>query len=269
MNNPHKGVKMSFSYFNSYDTDTFQKCPTEWDLKKRWQARRTPSYATLIGSAIALALEHHYKGREDGYQAASEYVEKNYVPGGQMTLKGVKNLIEKGYNLGRTTNLGLVSIEAVEQFFGRTKPDLVGRNVDGNLVVVDHKVKVNLVTQYLEKELAGYDTSNQLFTYAWQVGAAFGEPITETLIHMIILGPDLQVVLHPVHISEEHLAHWRKGVGKTWEQMEAVRVGGAPEARYSQCMGKYGKCEMYDLCHVLHGDESKAETLYDAYRPNW
>lgn len=261
---------MADSYYSPYETDTFQRCPTEWSLKKRWQPKRNPNYSTLIGTAVAKALELFFKGMDaQALDVANTIVTQGYEPGGQQSLKGVLGLVKKGYDLGTATRFDLDTIEAVEVFFGRTKPDLVIRNKAGNLVVVDHKVKLNLDPRYLEKELLTYDTSNQLYTYAWQVGSTYGEPVTETIIHMIILGPDGQTVLHPVRITEEHLAHWRQGVGKTWEAMNAVKAGGSPEARYSQCIGKYGKCDMYDLCHILHGDESKAGTLYDAYKPNW
>lgn len=258
--------------FSPYPTDNYQRCPTLWDKQRRIQVAGGKQYtAMLIGSAVALGLERYYKGLEDGQEKAAELVEAQYKEGSDRTLKGVLKLVRDGVELGMATNLGLSKIEAVEQFFGNIKPDLVGREKD-ELVVVDHKVKVSLDEKYLEKELQAYDSSNQLMHYAWAVGAEYGEEVARAYIHLIVLAPVPRTLLHPVKTEPERVQMWLRGVVKDWSEMEAVMQNRAlPATRFSACVGKYGPCEMSVVCHSFYGDESAAvqSGLYEPVQKRW
>lgn len=255
--------------FPPYQTDSFQKCSLLWDLGKRWRKKEDkPRVAMLIGTAVALGLESHYKtDGQDPFEVAAVYAERAYQEGSDKSLKGTLSLVRRGMELGVGTNLGLTEIMAVEEYIGRVKPDLIGRAYDGELVVIDHKVKSNLEDRWLDKELEGYDTSNQLFQYAWQVGQEYGEPVVTCIIHMIILGPVPRTILHPVRITQEHLNLWLHGVALDWRQMDTIEKGTVEAgARFASCMGKYGKCDMYTICHTLEGDEGVAHPFYDQLR---
>lgn len=193
-----------------------------------------------------------------------QHIERGYIKGVEPSLKGVKTLVARGLELGKSTELGLREVLAVEQSFGgRCRPDLVGRYYDGSLVVIDHKVKVKLDDRYLENEFLGYDTSNQFFHYAHFVGQELGEPVSTVFAHIIVLSPTPKTYLHPVKMAEDHVNMWLEGVQQTWRMMNKVVAGGSPvEARFSSCINKFGKCDMYELCHTYHGDESVAEGAY-------
>ncbi len=258
--------------FSPYVTDSYQRCPALWDKSRRVQLVSQKKYtAMLIGSAVALGLERHYKGFPDGQEKAEELVEAQYQEGSDRTLRGVKNLTKQGIELGMATNLGVTKIEAVEQFFGNIKPDLVAREKD-ELVVIDHKVKVNLKDEYLEKELQTFDCGNQMLHYAWAVGAEYGEPVERVYIHMIVLAPAPKTLLHPVKMTSERIQLWLQGVAKDWVEMEAItKRQGIAGTRFSSCIGKYGPCDMYELCHSFNGDEQAALTsgLYEPVAKRW
>src|SRR5215475_12354642 len=145
-----------------YQTDQFQKCPLLWHLSKNWaRSGEKPRTAMLIGNAVARGLEAYFQGDTDELQQARTYVEDHYKPGSDRTFKGVSNMVEAGVQLGMNTQLSIQEVLAVEEYFGRVKPDLVGRDYDGSLAIWDHKVKTSLDERYIAKELLEYDTSNQ------------------------------------------------------------------------------------------------------------
>jgi len=249
-----------------YQLDDFQTCPLLWDYKKRWAKRDKKNWtAMLIGKAIARGLEAHYKGLEEPYGPAERIVEEQYNPeGADRSLKGVLNLTREGLALGLGTNFALSEVLAVERYFGRTVPDLVGRERDGALMVIDHKVKVTLDEKYREKELEKYNRSNQFFEYAWHVGQEYGEPVERVYAHLIILGPSPEALLHPVAIEPEHLRHWLHGASRDWRDMAAIEKGEEEaRARFTACRTDFGLCEMYEACHTFHGQEEAFTALYN------
>ena len=247
--------------YTPYHLTDFQKCPRLWSYKQRWQSRDEGQHtALLIGSAVALGLEAHYDGRgRDPVETAVSYARANYYEGSDRTEDGVVTLVRRGVKHGMATNLGLREILGVEKFYGRIKPDLVGRDDRGKLCVVDHKVKINLDDRYKENELLGFDVSNQMYHYAWAVGGELGEEVERVVIHMIVLAPRVYTETHPIPISQEKLAIWLDGAAKDWKDM----AKGESRPRFGSCMGKYGRCDFWHGCHMLLGDEKKFETLYD------
>jgi hypothetical protein len=239
-----------------------------WDYAKRWQPRdEGGKTAMLIGTAVALGLEDWYNGRREPDQkavaelalrAAAECAEAQYQEGSDRSLEGVVTLVRRGVKHGMATDLGLKEILGVEKFYGRTKPDLVGRNRDGRLVVIDHKVKMNLDDRYKEKELLKFDTNNQMMHYAWTVAQDMGEPVYEVIIHLIVLAPRVYTELHPIRIDQEHLAFWLEGVAKDWESM----AHNDNRPRFSACMDPW-PCDYRAGCHTFNGQESKFNVLYD------
>ncbi len=246
--------------YSPYNLSDFQKCPRLYDYKKRWDVKgKELNTAILIGAAVAAGLEAHYQGQgRDPKQVAADYVDASYKVGSDRSLEGVQALTRKGVRYGMATNLGLPKIEAVEKFFGRIRPDLVGRDPAGKLMVVDHKVKVNLDDRYKEKELGAYDTSNQMFHYAWAVGQDFGEKVEQVAIHLIVLGPRAYTEMHLIQIDQRHLATWLESAALDWDDMHANER----RQRFESCMGKYGPCEFHAACHSYYGDESKFSALY-------
>lgn len=250
--------------FSAYPTTDFQMCPKLWDYKRRWDSPEDrQSTALLLGSAVALGLEAHYANQgRDPLETAESYARANYYEGSDRTEDGLVALVRRGVRLGMATNLGTSEILGVEKWYGNSRPDLVARDQAGKIVVIDHKVKRNLDDRYKEKELLGYETSNQLYGYAWRVAQEYGEPVETAIIHLIVLGPSAYTELHPVRITTEALKLWLTDVSKDWKDMAA----GESRRRFSSCVNQYGPCRFWAACHVLGGDETKFEGLY-AWKP--
>lgn len=254
--------------FSPYPTTDFQRCPRKWDYSKRWQPRdEGGKTAMLVGTAVALGLEHHYRDStltvDECQQVATEHTELNYQEGSDRSLEGVVTLVRRGVKHGMATDLGLSDILGVEKFYGRTKPDLVGRNKASQLVVIDHKVKMNLDDRYKEKELGKFDTGNQMFHYAWTVAQDMGEPVVEVLIHLIVLAPRVYTELHSIKIDQAHLVYWLQSVKVDWQEMKSIENGYAEiRARFSACSDPW-PCEFRDGCHTFYGREEAFPALYD------
>jgi hypothetical protein len=249
--------------YSPYPTTDFQRCPRKWDYSKRWQPRdEGGKTAMLVGTAVALGLEHHYKDStltiKECQSKAEANIQVNYQEGSDRSLEGTLELTRRGVKHAMATDLGLKEILGVEKFYGRTKPDLVGRNRDGRLVVVDHKVKMNLDDRYKEKELLKFDTNNQMMHYAWTVAQDMGEPVYEVVIHLIVLAPRVYTELHPIRIDQEHLAFWLQGIAEDWKDMQR----GENRPRFSACMDPW-PCDFRDGCHTFNGQESAFNVLYD------
>ena len=249
-----------------YQLDNFQRCPLFWDLDKRWKKPLDKEWtAGTIGNAVAKGLEEYLSnGPEKAQELAKAFGESNYVAKADRSLKGMLELIRQGVELGMATRFGMKEILAVEQPFGRTRPDRVGRDYDGALAVWDHKVKVQLDDKFYEKELARFDRSNQFYEYAWIVGQEYGEPVERVYAHLIILGPSPRTVLHPVKMEPEHIRHWLHGASRDWKIMRAIE-NGDEEAypHYTGCQTDYGPCAMYEGCHTFYGDESAFPAIYE------
>lgn len=253
--------------------DDFQRCPLFWDLKKRWRNNPAKEWtANHIGNAVAKGLERYWKGDDEkfAFEAADESIRTSYPPRADRSLKGCIALTHQAVELGIRTEISLKEVLAVEEPFGRTRPDLVGYDYDGALCVWDHKVKVELDDKFYTKELAKYDVSNQFYEYAWVVGAKYGEPVERVYAHIIILGPSPRTVLHPVRMTPEHIRHWLHGASRDWHHMKAIEEGEEEaQSRYSGCVTPFGPCAMHEGCHTFHGDESAFPAIYERVKSRY
>ena len=256
-----------------YMLDDFQRCALFWDLKKRWKNNPAKEWtANHIGNAVGKGLEYFLKGAgiEESFVKGEENIRANYPQRADRTLKGCVELVRQGLELGMNTNFSFKEILAVEEPYGRTRPDLVARDYDDALAVWDHKLKVELDDKYYEKELAKYDISNQFFEYAWVVGAKYGEPVERVYAHIIILGPSPRTVLHPVKMQPEHVKHWLHGASRDWHHMKAIEEGEEEaQSRYTGCITSYGPCAYHEGCHTFHGDESAFPAIYERVKSRY
>lgn len=261
--------------YTPYQLDNYQHCPQHWQLAKRWKLRDSKQYtAMIIGSAVALGLEKYYQqSSDDPYEAAERYAVQAWNANLDRSRKRTVELVHLGVQMGMATDLSIKEVVAVEKPFNRNRPDLVARYYDGSLVVIDHKVKMNLEDKWFESTMQEWDTSNQFFTYAYEVGKAYSEPVNQVFAHVIILDAEPKdgamanprTYVHPVRIDPGHLAYWLAGAAQDWRSMAAIQgQSEAARPRFTACKTKYGLCEMYQLCHTLHGDESQADVFYDA-----
>jgi hypothetical protein len=195
---------------------------------------------------------------------AASVGESSYQAGSDRSLEGVLALVRKGVKLGISADHGLVEILAVERSFARCRPDLVGRDSQGKICVLDWKVKMQLDPKYYSGECRKYNTETQFLHYSMAVGEYYGEHVETVIAAILVLAPHGKALLHPVKVSPERLAYWRRGAEKTWQEMQRVDSGEPPVPNFTACETKFGPCDFYQVCHNFDGDTSYMEGFYDA-----
>jgi hypothetical protein len=247
----------------------YMNCPALIPLKRRWQPK--PSAWTpnmLLGKVIAKGLEWHYKGIDTGevlYALRGELVE-GFVEQATWTLDGLFKLASGGLKAGIESAFPLGgTILMVEEDCGGWRPDLVYRSCDSEVVVVDHKVTLSLRPEYVQQRLAEYETSWQFAHYAWGVGRHYGEPVSKVGVHLIVLTPRAKAYTHFVEFTADRLHEWEVDANYTWAEMERSEQLGHYRRNWNYCQ-RYGsehRCQYYQGCHELSGDESRFDLFYD------
>ena len=220
----------------------------------------------LVGKVVAAGLAAYYK---DVSVDLSAMLEAGMPEGSAWSMEGLLKLVLKAVNAGVKTGIPFGGrIIAVEKNVGGAYPDLVWRNEQGGLEFCDHKVSLNLDSRYLSQRLQQYNTSWQLFDYAWRIEQVYGEPVKAAYVHQIILHPKCQAILHPIILTPERLLAWSEQALAVSEQMDYEREH--PEVmwqNWTSCTNnpftQDHLCDFYDACHVLGGNESKFYSLYD------
>lgn len=262
--------------YSSYDLDVFQRCPKLWDLSHRWVTDEF-GIAVDVGAAISVGLAQLRRGKpeKEAQQEAIKVLTRRFEERGgsdEWTLEGLSKHVLTGLELGMAKDLGLRTIiSADEQTYGGFRPDVVGRTTEGDLRVVDDKVKLSLDSRYIDEELNRYKHSNQFFGYAWAVGQHYNESVRSVCVNLIILSPKPIAMLYPVVMNQKVLKFWAEGAMQDYAEMEAIEAGTVEaRPRWESCASKYNKkgttekelCRMYTLCHELAGREEHAAEFY-------
>lgn len=236
----------------------------------------------MLGTAIAKGLEVYYKRLkacslgstvssvdvDDSFEAALQVLSDNFQGGTEWTLEGLSKLITMGLKAGIKTGFPLGGeIVAVEEKLEYEVPDLIYRNVEGELIVIDHKVVVRQSPDYVDSKLMSYDTSWQLAHYAYKVTDRYQEPC-RTGVHLITLSPKIKAYTHfTPRWTDERLAMWGQDASEVWKDMKEAEINNNYRRNWNHCQA-YGttperRCEMFTLCHELNGDEGRAGVFYD------
>lgn len=262
--------------YSSYDLDVFQRCPKLWDYGHRWVIDDY-GIAVDVGAAVCagLALLRRGTSQEEAEAAALKILTRRYTERGEddeWSLEGLSMHVLRGLELGMSRDLGLRTIISTDdQSYGRFRPDVVGRTVEGHLRVVDDKVKMSMDLRYLDDELNKYKHSNQFFGYAWAVGEHYQEPVKTVCVNLIVLSPRPTAILYPVVINQRVLAFWFESAAQDYFEMEAIESGKVKaRCRWESCTSRYNKkgttekelCKMYLACHELAGNESSMGEFY-------
>ena len=272
----HKGlptggeIVLSPSY-SSYDLDLFQRCGRLWDLQSRWKDPDDQGFSApiAVGAGVSAGLSRARRGHTQKMieEAIQDALAVKFIENPEWTLGGLYRIALKGVQAGLTANLGIKDIISADQkMYGRYRPDVVGRRENGELRVVDDKTKIQFDKRYLQETLDEYKRSNQLFGYAYEVGAYYGEPVTSVGINLIIIQPKAEALFYPFDIDQDELMQWAQSAQEDFQEMAHIDLGvRTARVRWTACRDyRYKKdCPMHKICHDLHGDESKAGTWYE------
>lgn len=269
-------------YYSPSSTIKYQECPKLYQLDKLYTPKASISKwqpHIALGCAIHAGLKTHYEMLRDGFEPPTKYdyqdaiktlqiaLEGEFVPGDEWTLEGLTKLATGGLLAGIKSDFPCGGkILLVDEDVGGFQADLVYRDKEGYIRIPDHKTKLSLRPEYVDNELAKYETSWQLAHYAWALGQRYGEHVRWAGVHLIVLSPRPKAYVHWVEFTPERLAMWHEDAEMIWADMDASKTGRIKYVRnWGHCQ-KYGKdhrCPMYTACHDLAGDESRYSAFYD------
>ena len=253
-------------------TEDWVKCPIFAQFRRRLQPREPVwSPARTLGKAVQAGVNVYlHERRQHGERGVTlvheveaailPVIETDFQPQEAHTVAGLTKLATRGALA--VIESGLFDghdILLVDEPVGSGRPDVVSR-LNGRLQVADFKVTQSLRDDYRAKRLAEYDTHDQFWQYAWEVGEHFGEPVERVRAVLVILAP-LKVLHADLTVTSERLDFWLAGAQQAWRDMDAEANMERPcVPKTSSCYGKYGKCDAFDFCYVFHRDHEQAIT---------
>lgn len=148
-------------------------------------------------------------------------------------------------------------VEAEKDFgpeYGNSRADLVARDENGALVILDYKSKLTLKAEYRAKTIGEFANSSQQFHYAWAAGETYGEPVFKYFIGLAIMEPRWAFDLVPFPVSPESLAVWHQSALVIWADMEKEEAGERVPWLSPNHSDNFGQCAYYKACFVHHYD---------------
>lgn len=252
-------------------TEDWIRCPIYRQYKRKWQPTLEGWQPNLlIGKAVHAGLAEWYlvQVHSSAHKLAESTLVDGYVENDEWTLDGVKRITAKALDAAISDNIwDTETIVSVERDFGDGRADLITRVPEG-LIVTDTKFTMHLKSEYLPRRLQEYDTSHQLWHYAWQAQETYQEKVAWVRVQLVVGSPKTYSKLFPIRVTEARMRFWLSGAEWAWQQMEAEERGDFPPLpRFPSCHGKFGRCVYYDACHVLDGDETLIANTYDRVEP--
>jgi hypothetical protein len=256
------------------ETEWWFKCPTyRWFRAKGWQPRGTlwtPNM--LVGRALHAGIATYFISGQNAAMAATateKVLSDGYETNDEWTLEALNRLTLRGLVASlNTTVKGWLETETfvgAEVTVGSGRIDLVTKGSEG-LVVTDTKSTMQLKAEWVAPRLSESEVDWQLWDSAWRAWRYYEQAVAWRRRHLIVLSPQCKAFQHPSPVKYEGLVAWRKTALWAWQQMEKEEAGPVSEVpqRLSACIHpRFGKCEMYDACHVLFRNEKAMQGLYE------
>jgi hypothetical protein len=213
-----------------------------------------------MGTATHAGLATYYDMLRDGHEQ-SEAVEMAQVDGNlalqglyvaqeRYTLAGLSKVLVRA--IKTTVEQGIQvpphKVIAVEEKFAHGILDLLTR-VGGELVVTDHKTIYDADEHKALLRLNEYEASHQLYHQAWVTRQHFGETPKYVQIQQIVLTPTCRVKVEMFSITDEQIDRWLQSSEVHWSRMANEEEEGFAPMNFASCFNKYGKCDMFNVCH--------------------
>ena len=138
--------------------------------------------------------------------------------------------------------------------YGNSRADLICRDQNNALVVVDYKTKLTLAAQYRQKTIQEYANSHQMLHYAWAAGETYGEQLSTYSIGLAVLEPRWAFDLIPYPVSPETLAIWLGSARRVWAEMAKEASGETVPWMSANHSDNFGQCQYYKACFTHHYD---------------
>ena len=247
-------------------TENWLRCPVFASLRREgWEPRGLWTPTKALGAAVHEGLAAHYRrlrgdtGLPQPREVLQEALRRDFRENGAHTLDALEKMALRGLQEALGDKVGeqgdvLMVDEALPS---RARPDLVQRIPGQGLVVTDTKTTTS---GYTTQRITDYDTAHQLWHYAWEVGQVLEEPVSWVRVHLVTLSPRVTTLLHPIKVTSARLAFWLRGAHDAWARMEVEQD---PAPNWTACVGRYGRCEYQEACHVLQLDPDQMTVAYE------
>ena len=130
------------------------------------------------------------------------------------------------------------------------KIDIVHRDEDGHLFVVDHKTTSIGGTTFFED----FKLAQQTHGYMWAAQEILGEPFAGFILNALIIrkptktGVGMEFTREQHYYTQESIDEWKSDTLTTIETFIHYMLNGYYPKATAWCMGKYGKCPYFDVC---------------------
>ena len=138
--------------------------------------------------------------------------------------------------------------------YGNSRADLICRDQNNALVVVDYKSKLTLAAQYRQKTIMEYANSHQMLHYAWAAGETYGVTVNTYAIGLAVLEPRWAFDLIPYPVQPESLAAWLGSARRVWDEMARDSSGETVPWMSANHSDNFGQCVYYKACFSHHYD---------------
>lgn len=223
----------------------------------------------LIGKAIGKGLEHLVGSQpESAVKASLDLIQAGFEENDVWTKEALESIARSMIQLAqKTTYAEILQNEVVvgaEIDIGGGIIDLLTKQ--GDLwIVTDHKTKLSMKAEWVQKELIEAETDWQLFDYAWRVMNTYQTENIAIRRHLGIVSPRPKWWLHQKRLNADVIKRWADGANHVWTDMDFHKINPLEQTpmRLPECVGRFGKCSMYEACHTYNQDPKMMEALYE------
>ena len=277
-----------FRVYSPSETGDWLTCPVWRQFRKpsvlpelgevephTWEPREVEwDPARLLGIAVQKGVNVWLQGQKAKQPTSADGVcdvvdaalTRGFQEGPKWTLLGLRKLALRGVEAVLEKDLfGRHAILMVDEPLSQSRPDVVSRHETEGLGVTDFKVSQQVSERYRAQRLSSYETDDQFWHYAWEVGETLGEPVKWFRPVVVILTPKAQVLTDTIRVTPERLAFWLAGAEQHWRDMTGEDRGERPVVpRWPACQsGRFGVCKAYDFCHHFERDPRQATVYYE------
>ena len=258
--------------FSPSQTGNFAFCPRYWALEREnWVTRLVeyPELCGVFGTAYAKSMEVYnlavqrigavpptpYLGSviEAGVQDAADAINKIKMDGRYIEMvkdrefaDTIPNKLKKAVELYHKHNpyIGwkVLAVEKTYPDHGNCRIDLLVESPQGDIVVVDYKVKIKLEAAWRQKTLSQYTDHWNMMHYAWATGA------TSYAICLVVLGPKPYIESAPFAINPQYFIIWGSDAQGLWEHMQLVKDKKMVPYGITKHYNEFGDCKYIRAC---------------------
>lgn len=256
----HRFLRHTATKWGHSKWETLEKCPKLYALRYNYKIRKQgmPRAASL-GTVVHRGLAAVYWRRMNAEREKTLPVEywRRVISAGKED-ESIKldatRLVAEHERAWAERDEGFDKVVAVERLV-ETEVNGVPYSTRMDLVVKDRKLPV-----VIDHKTAGRISDNTGTEFAMS-GQLMGmlavwpykgsQPVTR--INLIVKTATPQFSRIGLAFTTKQIERWKKDLAALYSDLQRYERAGRFPRRYSACMGRYGPCEMFSLCHAGRG----------------